>query len=332
MANGQSCTRFACDLGPPFDPCPQHFKGPGGWQSPGNTAVIYHATDLEVLWQGVVPDGGLWTPHYGHAGRFGVFGHGQPGTAYCCLGSARTECFFELTCNFVRSMRGGMHNWYFAPGAPNMLNKHCKLSAVWAPEASIMPMLLGAEAPCPPPPPPQDPWNCCAGETGKVAWTYQGRELNERRRDREHGYLTAVKGEEVKALSDPAPGHAGNMFREYVFAEALQTGHQGWFPTALLNPARACEKWPGWALVTGLKSPKGRGMNGHVLPVEGRRQDGRLLLRSPSGLAAVSQQNCHVFSSAEMAEPGLRKRLLLRGHPDKGAGDRSLFDLAMLLV
>ena len=82
----------------------------------------------------------------------------------------------------------------------------------------------------------------------------------------EGGYLVLSMGDQVKILCGEEPGHEGNTFLNYVFAES--GGLQGWVPSLLLGPASATVPLR-WALIHDLQTASHR--NGQVLPIVGRQ-------------------------------------------------------------
>ena len=341
VVNGEAYLRFECSLGPDFAPCPQHFKGPAGWQSPGELATLYHATTLAAMdgpsrWaprsRGIRQDDGMVTSLNGHSGRYGVFGHGTAQVAHMCRDPQDwRSCFLELRCNYVFVVPSGMRARYVAPGAPGEVNRHCRVAAIWLLQDAARLVLCQPPAQ-PPVEPKEEPaaepaaWN--AAGSCAVVWSYAGTEHTAEGRQ-ELGYLAVTEGETVEVLSQPHPGHAGNLFAAYVFASGK--AGRGWLPTLLLGPAGPRHAVRRWALVHGLRSPRGSELNGRIFEVTAERSDGRWLLTEGDEAIAVRPAQYHLFFTAEAVDlPGRHKKLLLRGHPDKG-GDRSIFDLAMLL-
>ena len=72
-------------------------------------------------------------------------------------------------------------------------------------------------------------------------------------------------------------------------------------------------------------------INGQMLPIAAWKEDKLLLQKQCGAQILVKRQKCHVFGTTQIAGIGMRKKLMLRGHPDKN-GDRHLFDLAMILA
>ena len=158
----------------------------------------------------------------------------------------------------------------------------------------------------------------------QTAWPYAGLERDAEGIELEGGYLPAKCAASIKVLSETYPGHAGNIFSKYIYAELLSTETRGWFPVALLAPCGPCA----WALV---HSEHGKRVNGTMMQVMDWQPDKLLLQKLCGSQILVSKHKCHVFATPQLAEAGMRKRLLLRGHSDK-QGDRHMFDLAMLFV
>eukprot|EP00435_Cladocopium_sp_Y103_P059808 s670_g21.t1 len=271
VANGKVCFRFFVDMQMSLDPCPGHFKSPDGWKCPGEVACIYHCTDLRVLTQpggfctgsrGILNDKALYTSSNGHLGRFGVFGHGSTQQAYMCLGREPTACFLELEANYLLVVQSGMRNRWVAPGTPRTPNRHCRLKAVWirAPAydtASPFP-------PMPPSPPPEGPASTSPppasppvqGLSYRCLHAYGGIEHCSESMTLESGYLALGVGDQVQILSKEEPGHEGNTFLNYVFAECRD--QKGWVPSLLLGPADITVPLR-WALIHDLQRARGRG-------------------------------------------------------------------------
>ena len=119
----------------------------------------------------------------------------------------------------------------------------------------------------------------------------------------------------------------GQYFFEVHLRRAAFNRNSVWFPVALLAPCGPCA----WALVHDLHSEHGKRINGTMMQVMDWQPDKLLLQKLCGSQILVSKHKCHVFATPQLAEAGMRKRLLLRGHSDK-QGDRHMFDLAMLLA
>ena len=278
---------------------------------------------------GIVNDGGMWTSLNGHNRRYGVFGHGQAGTAYCCLDrSNMLSCFLELQCNYVLGLSSGMKDRYVAPGTPGTLNSHCRVVAIWLPRSIENLLTFSPPPPSSSPTPRPVPVNPSKGDVIKTAWAYAGLEHNPDGSAWETGYLSAGRDTNIEILSETYPGHTGNIFPEYVYAKVLSADAAcGWFPVALLGPSGT----GAWALVHSLCSLHGQMINGQMLPIAAWKEDKLLLQKQCGAQILVKRQKCHVFGATQIAGIGMRKKLMLRGHPDKN-GDRHLFDLAMILA
>ena len=331
VTNGKVFVRYVVDMNTTLDVCPQHFMCMQGWKSPGETACIYHATDLRVLVQpgrccagskGILNDKTMFTSTNGHGGRFGVFGHGSTQQASMCMTREVGACFLELEANYLLAVRGGMRNRWVAPGFPNTPNRHCRLQAIWVRGESARPVLQPrAPRPLIMDPVPQQPF--LPGMACRGLHSYAGLEHAEGCGGLEGGYLAVKAGDVVHIVGGEEGGHAGNTFETYIFGECQ--GNRGWCPSILLAPLPSHVSMR-WALVRGLQSAAQ--YNGQVLPIVGR-QGSRLLLKASDRLLAVREEKCTVFYHDEAQRlPKRRKHLLLRLHPDH-KGDQELFRLLL---
>ena len=142
---------------------------------------------------------------------------------------------------------------------------------------------------------------------------------------REGGYLHFERGTMLRVLSAPFPGHEGNVFCSYVFAEFTKDAwQQGWVPTALLHQMG---RRSAHAFTHGLQNAALNDM--HMRPFA--KQFDRTVVASAAGSKfAVKVENLVFVDWDTDLQHLLQRRMLLKLHPDKG-GEAELFLLVSLL-
>ena len=318
-----------------LDSCWVPFCFNGMWHDAGTHVVVYHATKYSNLHgptitapgsHGIFVDRALMTGHNGHLRDYGVFVHSTVGGAAWYVQSSRPQwpkepmCFIEATAVSLKTVRGGMTGRYCATGIIGQLNRKVEVRALWVladdanspqvqtPVSSHWPLHESVLRE-----PVSDTPNIVWGLQVKAAWHYGGSsvELEASGRAREPGYLSFEAGDHLTVLSPPEPGHAGNLYKAYVYAEAEGEG-RGWVPRLLLFAGGAYVAM----VLCVLTRPH---LNGRFSFVKGM-QKGRYILEFDGNEVAIKAEQLWIFDDAtglkEMISAGSRD--LLRSHPLDG--------------
>ena len=306
----------------------------------GSTVPGFHATKYANLFaasefaqcsSGILHELNLRTGVNGHKGDHGVFFHCAPEGAAFYVQSSRPKwpfepmCFIELRSLDAKKVKGGMAGRYCATGVPGMINNKVQLLALcMLAEDFRVPAML--------PPVLQEP---CSKEVVPAAspltsglkvitnWDYTAKEKTaEDFNALEAGYLEFKADSELLVMSPSYPGHAGNFYEGYVYAQNIGTSKFGWAPALLLHQV-------GCGVMGILRCLRSQPQyNGQVVRIVGK-QNCRFVVHSDTvGTIAVKEENLVIFDDqaaiAAFTEDGKQK--LKRVHPDKG-GDNDIFIL-----
>ena len=254
VSNGMLWARIPFKKSVPVDQSlATDFTIQGVYYPAGSIVRGYHATKYSNLFSastfspsssGILHELKLRTGTNGHKGDYGVFFHaGTEGAAFY-VQSARPQwpsepmCFIELSCISAKKVKGGMAGRYCATGVPGVSNNKVQLVALWMlgedvnvsatlPLAAQMPLTIEKVlAPSPFKP----------GLKVMTNWNYTAKEKSDKEVDTlEAGYLEFEADTKLLVLSSPYPGHAGNFYNDYVYAQNIQSSKSGWVPTLLLH-------------------------------------------------------------------------------------------------
>ena len=140
----------------------------------------------------------------------------------------------------------------------------------------------------------------------------------------EEGYLQFEADTELLVLSPPYPGHAGNFYNNYVYAQNILSSKCGWAPTLLLHEL-------GCGAIGILQHIRSRSQfNNEVVKLVGKQNNRFVVLSNIVEKIAVKENNLVIFDDltaiTDFINSGKEKL-----NSDEG-GDEGVFTLFQALL
>ncbi len=348
ILNGQIYHAFpVCSLPLQLEDSGKAWFFEGHWRSSNETVTTWHVTPMQNLFQasfhcggshGILTDLQMRSGRSKHQGDQGAFMHGCPKQAARYLGRNRFEwpaepcCVIELQANQLNTVKGGAKKRYVATGEPGQRNPKVRILFLLLLQADLAAAPEPVSKRMPEMPPVKFRSRLQVGDCVAAFASYPA--MQERCADKaeqETGYLFAAKGSIIRVRSEAYPGHSGNIFAHYVYAQCLDK--EGWYPRVLLcgDIEASDEGETYYALLQNLRSDAGSILNGQVGKVVCPCANGRFKVQLSQKCVAV--RSCNMFNVAASDMSRFRsKKIFLTAHPDKIGGHlRDFYDLVAAL-